>query len=131
MTAGRAAETEDEGVDVTSWRCPRDVRSSAIASNVVADNARDTARIPPHAGPAPCLDARWPRPRSGKHGIEPLLEGSESETALLSNASRCQRLFGYPSVSVEQMIEWIAGWIGMGGPTLNKPTHFETRDGRF
>jgi hypothetical protein len=34
-------------------------------------------------------------------------------------------------VTVEQMIEWVAGWIGMGGSTLAKPTHFEARDGRF
>jgi hypothetical protein len=32
---------------------------------------------------------------------------------------------------VEQLIEWVADWVGMGGATLAKPTHFETRDGRF
>lgn len=78
------------------------------------------------------LSVRWAAKRFGERfGIEPMLEGSESETALLSNAALCQRLFGYPSVSVEQMIEWTADWIGMGGSTLNKPTHFEARDGRF
>jgi hypothetical protein len=25
----------------------------------------------------------------------------------------------------------VAEWIGMGGATHSKPTHFETRDGRF
>ena len=75
---------------------------------------------------------RWVARRFGElFGVDAVLEGSESETALLNNAAYCQRLFGYPSVSVEQMIEWIAGWIGMGGRMLNKPTHFETRDGRF
>jgi nucleoside-diphosphate-sugar epimerase len=70
--------------------------------------------------------------RFGDHfGIEPVFEGSESEGALLSNASRCHRLFGYPTVTVDQMIGWVAGWIGMGGPLLAKPTHFEVRDGRF
>lgn len=64
-------------------------------------------------------------------GVDPLFEGTEAGTALLNNAARCQRLFGYPSVSVDQLIEWTAQWIGMGGPTLDKPTHFETRDGRF
>jgi len=29
------------------------------------------------------------------------------------------------------MIEWIANWIRMGGAMLNKPTHFQTRDGEF
>jgi hypothetical protein len=50
---------------------------------------------------------------------------------LLNNAARCFRLFGYPSVPVEQMIEWIAHWIKSGGTNLGKPTHFETRDGKF
>ncbi len=66
-----------------------------------------------------------------RFGIEPIFEGTESETALLSNAARCHRLFGYPSVTVDQMIEWVADWIGLGGATHNKPTHFETRDGKF
>ena len=58
-------------------------------------------------------------------------EGQEAETALLSNASRCHRLFGYPRVSLEQMIEWVAEWVQIGGTTLRKPTHFEVRDGKF
>jgi len=29
------------------------------------------------------------------------------------------------------MIQWIADWIQQGGATLNKATHFQTRDGRF
>ena len=61
----------------------------------------------------------------------PRFEGEEAETALLSNASRCHRLFGYPRVSLEQMIEWVAEWVRIGGTTLRKPTHFEVRDGKF
>ncbi len=59
------------------------------------------------------------------------LEGEESETALLSNAGLCHRLFGYPRVSLGQMIEWIAEWVLSGGKTYEKPTHFEVRDGKF
>jgi hypothetical protein len=29
------------------------------------------------------------------------------------------------------MLDWIADWVERGAETLNKPTHFETRDGRF
>ncbi|MBM3784821.1 MAG: NAD(P)-dependent oxidoreductase [Acidobacteria bacterium] len=68
----------------------------------------------------------------GRHfGVKPEFTGAESPDALLNNAQRCHRLFGYPSVTPDQMIEWTALWIGMGGETLNKPTHFETRDGKF
>jgi hypothetical protein len=38
---------------------------------------------------------------------------------------------GPPRVAGEQLLEWVAHWIESGGATLNKPTHFEVRDGRF
>ncbi len=61
----------------------------------------------------------------------PRFEGEESPTALLNNAARCHQLFGYPRVSLGQMIEWVAEWVRIGGSTLHKPTHFEVRDGKF
>lgn len=64
-------------------------------------------------------------------GRAPVLEGREAPTSLLNNACQCHRLFGPPSVTVEQMIEWTAHWIRSKSPTLNKPTHFESRDGKF
>jgi hypothetical protein len=57
--------------------------------------------------------------------------GNESADALLSNGQLGHRLFGYPRVGVGQMMRWIADWIGRGGETLGKPTHFEVRDGKF
>jgi len=64
-------------------------------------------------------------------GTSPSFVGTEATTALLSNAAKAQHLFGYPRVSLEQLIEWTATWVEIGGATLNKPTHFEARDGRF
>jgi nucleoside-diphosphate-sugar epimerase len=64
-------------------------------------------------------------------GRDPVFDGREADTALLNNAARCHRLFGAPSVSVETAIAWTAEWIRSGGPAWDKPTHFETRDGRF
>ncbi|MCG9129578.1 NAD(P)-dependent oxidoreductase [Candidatus Poribacteria bacterium] len=58
-------------------------------------------------------------------------EGEESETALLSNAGLCHRLFGYPRVSLGKMIEWVAEWVLSSGNTYGKPTNFGVRDGRF
>lgn len=78
------------------------------------------------------VSVRWAARRFGGHfGVEPALTGVESPTALLNNAALCTRLFGYPTVSVDEMIEWIAIWIGMGGRSLGKPTKFELRDGKF
>lgn len=62
---------------------------------------------------------------------KPLFHGVEADTALLCHAGLAHKLFGYPQISLQQMIEWTAHWIKIGGPTLNKPTHFEVRDGRF
>ena len=64
-------------------------------------------------------------------GREPIFEGCEAATALLNNAARCHRLFGAPAVSAESAIEWTAEWIRSGGAGWDKPTHFETRDGKF
>jgi nucleoside-diphosphate-sugar epimerase len=64
-------------------------------------------------------------------GVEPELEGAEAGTALLNDASLCHRLLGSPAVSVDEMINMVAQWIRSGGETLNKPTHFEVRDGKF
>lgn len=58
-------------------------------------------------------------------------EGAEADTALLSDASRAHRLLGPPCVPIAKVIEWTADWIARGGRTLGKPTHFQTRDGRY
>lgn len=64
-------------------------------------------------------------------GIEPEFVNTEAESALLSNASKAQRRFGYPHVPLDQIIDWTVQWVQRNGTTLQKPTHFETRDGRF
>lgn len=66
-----------------------------------------------------------------RFGIEPHFCGVEQETACLGNAALAQNLFGPPRVTAGQLIDWVADWMVRGGPTLGKPTHFETRDGRF
>jgi nucleoside-diphosphate-sugar epimerase len=57
--------------------------------------------------------------------------GTEACESLLSNGQMGHRLFGYPRISVDQMIRWAAQWVKSGGTTLGKPTHFEARDGKF
>lgn len=62
---------------------------------------------------------------------EPVFVNEEQPTALLNNAAESFRLFGYPRVSLKQMIEVLAGWINIGGKRLNKPTHYQERKGKF
>ena len=58
-------------------------------------------------------------------------EGTEDETALLSNASKSHQLFGYPKTSVREMIDIVATWIKNDGDTDDKPTHFQQREGKY
>ena len=69
----------------------------------------------------------------GRHfGVEPTFApGSEGTSALLNDAAQARALFGEPTVGIGELIGWIADWIRDGGVLLNKPTHFQTRDGRF
>lgn len=66
-----------------------------------------------------------------KLGREPMITGREAPTAWIWDASRSHALFGPPAVSLEEMIDATVHWLGHGGPTLDKPTHFEVHDGRF
>jgi nucleoside-diphosphate-sugar epimerase len=65
------------------------------------------------------------------YGKEPIVAGSPALTALLVNANKAHDLLGYPQVTLNRMMAWIADWVARGGASLNKPTHFETRDGRY
>jgi hypothetical protein len=64
-------------------------------------------------------------------GVKPEFVNTESETALLSNATEVFNLFGKPKLKAVQVIKWVAGWLGDGGRLLGKPTHFEVRNGKY
>ncbi|ATC64629.1 epimerase [Nibricoccus aquaticus] len=61
----------------------------------------------------------------------PIIRGQEEPTAWLADASESMTLFGPPSLSVETLITMVAAYVRGHGPTLEKPTHFETRSGQF
>ncbi len=93
--------------------------------------AESPARILNVAGPE-MVAVRYIAGRLGDlMGKKPVIVGEESPNALLNNSLQCHKLFGYPQVSVDTMIEWVAYWVAKGGATLGKPTHYETRDGKF
>lgn len=66
-----------------------------------------------------------------RFGRAPVFEGSEGDTALLSNATRCRDLFGPPATPLGEMIELVGDWVAAGGSSLGKPTRFEEREGNF
>jgi nucleoside-diphosphate-sugar epimerase len=57
--------------------------------------------------------------------------GVEADTALLSDARRGLEALGPLRVGTDRLIEWVAEWVMAGGRSLGKPTHFESREGRF
>nr|WP_121273237.1 NAD-dependent epimerase/dehydratase family protein [Pedobacter schmidteae] len=61
----------------------------------------------------------------------PLFENEVQPTALLNNASEAHRLFGYPRVTIREMMEMTVSWLQGGGKISNKPTHFQERKGQF
>lgn len=62
---------------------------------------------------------------------KPIFAGVESETALICNTSRLDGLLGAPSTPTDAILRWSAAWVKMGGRSLDRPTHFETRDGTY
>lgn len=68
----------------------------------------------------------------GEHmNIPPLFADSEAPTALIGDPSRICQALGQPGTRFEQVLKWTADWVRKGGRTLNKPTHFEVRDGDY
>jgi hypothetical protein len=48
------------------------------------------------------------RARALAFGRMPIFRGEENSTAWLANTARAARLFGYPTVSLDQMTEWLS-----------------------
>ena len=66
-----------------------------------------------------------------RFGKKPAFTGAESPTAWLVDTTQAKKLFGAPRVPLADMLDWQADWIARAMPGLGKPTHFETRDGKY
>ena len=105
-----------------------DANAHALAS--MAD-----AASPPHAvnvAGAELLDVRQTCEQLARRwAIVPSFRGTPASTALLNDASAAHKRYGKPRISLDQIIDWTADWVGRGGETWHKPTRFEVRDGQF
>lgn len=118
-----------------------DVRMGALNAIWQADaNAMSLAAFDHASSPPLVLNVAGPETISVRRAAEQFgrlmkkpvrIAGEESTDALLSNAQRAFRLFGYPRITTGQLIHWITDWVKRGGESLGKPTHFEVRDGKF
>jgi hypothetical protein len=66
-----------------------------------------------------------------RFGKRPEFCGQPTGEALLSDARACHEWLGPPTVSASELMNAVALWVERGGRTLDKPTHFETADGKF
>ncbi len=83
------------------------------------------------AGPE-TVSIRWVAEEFGRmFGQPPIFIHEEQNTALLSNAAEAYRLFGYPKVPLKHIMDLLAEWVKKDGKILNKPTHFQERQGQF
>lgn len=92
-------------------------KSPAAVLNLTGPDIQDVRALATRIG------ARMERPV--------VFSGEEAETALLNDASYAIETFGEPDVDLRTIARWTADWIRAGGALLDKPTHFEVRDGRF
>ncbi|MEP3334373.1 NAD(P)-dependent oxidoreductase [Sedimentitalea sp.] len=68
----------------------------------------------------------------GRHfGKEPVFEGEVQPDGWYNNTLEAQRLYGYPTVPLGVMIDWVADWMQRDMPSHDKPTHYEERAGSF
>jgi nucleoside-diphosphate-sugar epimerase len=78
------------------------------------------------------LSVRETAEKFGKWMEKPVcFTGSETGSAYLSNPAQMVHDFGVPATSLETVMRWTADWVMVGGRSLNKPTHFETRNGKY
>jgi nucleoside-diphosphate-sugar epimerase len=78
------------------------------------------------------IEIEWLANEFGKLlGRTPSFSGKPAPTGWLNNAARMVEEFGPPSVPLARMIEWTADWLQRDMATLNKPTHYEVRDGNY
>jgi nucleoside-diphosphate-sugar epimerase len=105
-----------------------DANEMAIRSLLACQTPPVTLNI---TGPE-VVSIRWLSEKFGELlNKKPVFIHEEQNNALLSNASKSHQLFGYPSVTLRQMIDWTAEWLVSDGETIDKPTHFQERQGAF
>jgi len=63
--------------------------------------------------------------------IVPIFTGKENDMCLLSDSSKSASLMGKNKTSLDYMIKLIANWVTNDGETIDKPTHFQERQGKF
>jgi nucleoside-diphosphate-sugar epimerase len=105
-----------------------DANAMALASLAVASSPAIVVNV---AGPGPVRVRDVATALADRMGIPVHFTGTEAADALLSDGHVGWQLLGAPRVPLQELVAWTADWVSRGGETSHKPTHFESRDGRF
>lgn len=123
---------EERAIDLTTgsvnviWQ--GDANEYALRSLLLCSSPPKILNV---TGPETISVRRLAKEFGNRFDKQPVFEGNEQTTALLNTASQAHQLFGYPSVTLQEMIDRTVSWIREGGETYNKPTHFQERKGAF
>lgn len=105
--------------DVNAWAL-RSLELAAVPPRVLNATGPETVPVRRLAG--------W---LAQDMGMEVNLVGEESTDALLSDASECAELYGYPTVPLRRLVRWVGEWVAGGGRQLGKATKFQQRQGKY
>ena len=105
-----------------------DANTAALRSLELADSPAAILNV---TGPETASVEKTARLLGRLMNKEVTFKGSPGDRCYLNDSAKMCRLFGYPSVSLEQLIFWQADWIANGGESIGKPTHFEVNNGKF
>jgi nucleoside-diphosphate-sugar epimerase len=105
-----------------------DANAMALAALALASTP---ARIVNLAGPGPLRVRDLATALAAALSVPVRFSGTEAPDALLSDGANGWSALGPPRVGLDQLVAWTADWVRRGGDSLDKPTHFESRDGRF
>ena len=123
---------KDEPVDTTISAVNLIWQGDAVAQII---RARNLCTNPPDklnvTGTDRLCVADLARELGQRLGKRPKIIGDSAEKVWLSDSSRACDLFGSPSVSLTEMLDWTAAWIQGEHPSLNKPTGFSKTDAKF
>jgi nucleoside-diphosphate-sugar epimerase len=78
------------------------------------------------------ISTRWLATELGRRlGKAPVFEGVEASQGWLVNSAEAMKLYGYPTVPLARLIDWVADWVARDMTSLGKETHYDSRDGTF